>query len=233
MSEAYYQIPEDPYEAQVDSLHTRLLYYAGNEIVKQGLANKRIARSNNHLFLTTRMKDDEAAQLDDFFVELPHSSPTEKLVHTLRLEACTKGWFKHGRLAKHILNTSDSGYPTIRLTAERERLLVSPLGKSFGSFVLRSEVSYECVGQDNLIIRQMPEVIDSYSLPSGKRYAEAHDELLWEEMYPYWENDQFNREAISSGRYADFRLLDSEVADHLEPATIQEFGVIMSALGRM
>lgn len=233
MSEMHYEIPEDPYEAHVDSLHTGLLYYVGNEIIKQRVASKRVRRGSNQLFMSTRMEDGEAAQLDDFFVELQHNSPTAKLEHRLRLETCTKGWFSRGKLAKHILDVSDSGYPTIRLTAERERHLVSPLGKAFGSFVLRSEVSYECLGRDTLIMRQPPEAIDRYGLSLGMKYAETHDELLWEEMYPYWQNDQFNRQAISSGRFADFSILDDGTADYLEPATIQEFGAIMTTLGSM
>lgn len=233
MSEMHYEIPEDPYEAEVDPLHTKLLYYVGNEIIKQRVASKRVRRGSNQLFMSTAMQEHEAAQLDDFFVELPHNSPTTKIEHRLRLETCTKGWFSSGRFAKHILDESDSGYPTIRLTAERERHLVSPLGKAFGSFVLRSEVSYECLGRDTLIMRQPPEAIDRYDLGLGMHYAKANDELLWEEMYPYWQNDQFNRQAISSGRFADFRLLDDGTADYLEPATIQEFGAIMTTLGRM
>lgn len=227
-----YIVPDDPYETQVTDFHTKLLYYASNEIIQQKVASKYIGKRDDHVFMSARVPNTDAAQLDDLFVELLHSSPTTKLEHTLTLEACTRGWFSRGRFAKHVLDETESGYPTVRLTLERGRHLASPLSRAFGSFVLRSEISYECTSRDDLLTRQSAVSISGYDLASCKKYAETHDELLWEEVYPYWENNQFNRQALTSGRYDDMRIMD-EWTNEPEVATIQEFSTLMGALARI
>lgn len=238
MSEAFYGPPEHPSETDVDTSHTKLLYYTCNELISQRVSNKLIRYRDDQLHMYADLADAEIEFFDDFFVELPHTAPTEKLEHTLIVEACTKGWFSRGRFGKCVLEHTPSGYPTISLTVERSRLLASPLGKQHGWFIMDSSISYECDGRGELLIRQEPEVIDQSlkSLTRGKDFARDNDSVLWEAISPYWSQAEFNIQAIRTGNYKDFRTThfhEEDLSEYVGPASVEEFSVLMGIMSRI